>query len=267
MLVAVMPLWLSGCSNGDDSETKLSITVTVKADETLHNNTETTFSATVSQAVDEITFYFDGESIGSSLYSPYTIKYTPKNITPGNHKVTCIAKHKGETFTGETPVRIELRLGDEYQGGKIFYLNGSGDHGLIGALEDLSRKDDNSDVGFIWGGYESLLGTNLDDGVSNTNKMAAISTSTGYAGYAFKSSYEYNGYKDWYIPSYNELELLSENKEYIGTFKRSDINWQNYYWSSSESSDKNAFCLNFFALAGNTSEKNLNRKIRVIRKF
>ncbi len=256
---------ITGC--GSEKEPDINITVAVSANSTLYNGVETTFQASTSENVDEIVFYFDGQSIGSSISNPYSIKFTPKNISAGNHKIACIAKKDTKTFNGETTANVVLRLGDDFQGGKIFYLETTGDHGLIGSLEDMYHQNDKSDVGFIWGGSGTLLGTDLDNGKENTAKMVEISTSSDYAGYVLKSTYSYNGYNDWYIPSYNELVLLSDNKEYIGTFTRSDISWQNYYWSSSESNETKAFCLNFFALAGNNSDKGLNKKVRLIRKF
>ncbi len=256
---------ITGCSK--DNEPELKITVTVSANNILHNGVEETFQASTSENVDEVIFYFDGQSIGSSISNPYRIKFIPKNISAGSHKIACIAKKDTKSFNGETTVNVVLRLGDEFQGGKIFHLEATGDHGLIGSLEDMYHQNDKSDVGFIWGGSGTLLGTDLDNGKTNTTKMARISTSSDYAGYIFKSTYSFNGYNDWYIPSYNELIILSENKEYIGTFTRSDTNWENYYWSSSESNETEAFCLNFFALSGNTSDKGLNKKVRLIRQF
>jgi hypothetical protein len=39
---------------------------------------------------------------------------------------------------------------------------------------------------------------------------------------------ELNGYRDWYLPSIFELQMLYKNREAIGGFT------DDYYWSSSE---------------------------------
>lgn len=175
-------------------------------------------------------------------------------------------KYKFKAIRSEEVAKA-LRLGDEYQGGKIFYLDESGTSGLIASTEDLSYDEGfGIQYGFIWGS-DGIIGTNDNNGYENTKKMANIANSEGHAAYAFKNGYSYNGYNDWYIPSYNELELLKENKSYVGNFQNSTVSWSNYYWSSSESDANNALCLNFFALSGNYAEKYLMRKVRPIRKF
>ena len=99
--------------------------------------------------------------------------------------------------------------------------------------------------------------------------MAACATDTRHAAYAFQDGgLNMNGYIDWYIPSIDELELLKENIEYTKNFTQTPgDNWRNYYWSSTESGEGNAFCLNMFALAGNTMDRGYLRNVRPIRKF
>jgi hypothetical protein len=268
LVLAVLPLLFVRCEKEDDTETKENILVTVSAKEsTIYNGVETSFSASVNGEIKEAVFYFDGQNIGSSISHPYNIQYTPTDIEPGNHKITCIVKSKtGNDFTGEVSVFLKLRLGDEYQGGKIFFLETSGEHGLISSTVDLSYDGDfGTEVRFSWGS-ETLLGTTKDNGKQNTALMAANAVSSGYAGFHFKNGYNYNSFSDWYIPSIDELELLKENKSYVGGFSNA-TDWQAMYWSSSESNSTMAFILNFNALMGNTNDKIKVFKIRPIRKF
>jgi hypothetical protein len=184
------------------------------------------------------------------------------------HEVSCVATTSKGTYRGSTSATVVLCLGDTYQGGKIFYLESSGEHGFISSTEDLYYNDGSGiQYGFSWGAYGLNLGTTKNNGETNTKLMATNSTSIGQAGYSFKNGLNYNGYSDWYIPSLNELELLKENNAYVGTFEHSDTNWKNFYWSSTERSETIAFCENLYALAGNTSDKSYMRKIRPIRKF
>lgn len=258
-----------GCSNESTQEqdtTNISILID---DVNVFNGQKITITASINGGeVNKVTFYFDGSEIGSSIYAPYIKEYTLQDITPGTHKITCIAETKwGNQIQDETNVFLTLRLGDEYQGGKIFYLDENGENGLIASKEDLSYNgSQGTEFRFYWGIPGELLGTSLDNGKENTDLMASKATSPGCAAYHFKNGYEYNGYNDWYIPSYNELELLKENKSYVGGF--SDLtDWNAMYWSSSEQSETKAFILNFNALMGNTNNKERVFKIRPIRRF
>lgn len=175
-----------GCSNSNDGPNDVKVTVST-SENTIYNGIETTFSANVSQDVSEVVFYFDGQNIGSDITAPYTLQYTPKDIAPGTHKVTCVAKLGNNDYSGETTVTMVLRLGDEYQGGKIFYLEASGEHGLIGSTSDLSYSGEfGEEIRFSWGA-ETLLGTTQNNGKENTALMAANAPSSGYAGYHFKN--------------------------------------------------------------------------------
>lgn len=162
--------------------------------------------------------------------------------------------------TPTTP--IVFKLGQSYQGGKIFYIDNSGQHGLIAATQDMQGGSDNL---FRWGQYD-LLNTDYDNGQGNTIKMSSKAPSDDYSGFRFKNGYYYEGYSDWYIPAWNELNLLKENKDYVGGFATGN-KWTKY-WSSSEQSEKYALALDFTAMNGNPYDKsNYSFRIRIIRKF
>ncbi len=130
-------LFFSCSKSNEDGPNDVKVTVST-SENTIYNGIETTFSANVSQDVSEVVFLFRRAKYRFRYNRPYTLQYTPKDITPGTHKVTCVAKLGNNNYSGETTVTMVLRLGDEYQGGKIFYLEASGEHGLIGSTSDLS---------------------------------------------------------------------------------------------------------------------------------
>ncbi len=118
----------------------------------------------------------------------------------------------------------EIRLGNYYQGGIIFYIDDSGQHGLIAAQTDQS-------TGINWynGTYivTGASGTTIGTGKINTD---AIVSSLGEGNYAARLCQQLtlNGYSDWFLPSKEELNLLFDlDSEY----KLSDKD----YWSSTES--------------------------------
>lgn len=271
LLLAVLPLLIVGCDKDEDDEPKEEINIIVSSSQIeIYNGIEVTFTANANGGdTKDATFYFDGQSIGSSISQPYTVKHKLKDVEPGNHTVSCIVNSKqGNEFQGETIVSLKLRLGDEYQGGKIFKLSADGKNGLIASMEDFKYLDeiDMEQVRIAWGYGSATLGTDLDNGKANTILMATSAQYPSEAGYHFKNGYNYNGYNDWYIPAYHELELLKTNKSYVGNFSNL-TDWNAMYWSSSESNATQAFILNFNALMGNYNEKNRVFKIRPIRQF
>lgn len=275
LLYIALTAWavLLGCSDNlpDDKENgkkePFLVDVVILSESIIYNGVKAIISATFSEEVDEAVFYFDGVSVGSVISAPYSVEFLASDLPPKEYKIACIAKVGGESFSNEKSVSVELRLGDSFQGGKIFQLDGAGKKGLVSSISDLVYSGDFGDeVRFCWG-YEGLLGTSIDDGVANTKLMAEASTSPSFAGYHFKDGgLKLNGYSDWYIPSFRELELLKENKSLVGGFS-TDTDWKAMYWSSSESSESSALILNFNVLMGNYNDKGKFYKVRPIRSF
>ena len=122
---------------------------------------------------------------------------------------------------------IAFVIGQSYGGGIIFYIDGTGQHGLISSTTDQS-------MGAEWGCYETFIGgtsTLIGTGQANTN---VISNSCG-VGIAAQicNDLVLNGYSDWYLPSKDELNLMQIQKNIIGGFV-------SYYYVSS--SEYNALC-------------------------
>ena len=118
----------------------------------------------------------------------------------------------------------KLTLGQSYQGGKIFYIDSSKQHGLIAAPSDQSEGIQWYNGSFVTTG---ATGTAIGTGQANTN---AIVTAQGPGSYAAKlcDDLVLNGYSDWYLPSKDELNQLYLNETIVGGFAYDG------YWSSSE---------------------------------
>ena len=119
-------------------------------------------------------------------------------------------------------------IGENYGGGKIFWLDSSGQHGLIAATSDQS-------TGIQWyNGSNTVTGASLDGvyaGKANTGLIIKNQGEGSYAAqvcndYAVTVNNEY--YDDWYLPSKYELNLLYTQKDIVGGFDSC------YYWSSTE---------------------------------
>jgi hypothetical protein len=159
-----------------------------------------------------------------------------------------------------------LAIGDSYQGGIIFWLDATGQHGLIAATADQS-------TGIQWYNgtyrYTGTTGDGLYAGSMNTAMIVATQMSDNQTGnFAAKVCADYSVtvggviYGDWYLPSKYELNLLYLQKAVVGGFASA------YYWSSSEDNSYFAWAQNF----GSGSQGNLNKivtahYVRAVRAF
>ena len=129
-------------------------------------------------------------------------------------------------------LQSEFSMGQEYGGGIIFFLDSSGQHGLIAAKADYDTS-----VPWYNGVYYTTKarGVALGTGANNTRKIIVALGNTGM--YAAKVCHDYRGggYTDWFLPSQNELNLMYKRKASIGGFVTG------WYWSSTESDFKYAW--------------------------
>lgn len=162
---------------------------------------------------------------------------------------------------------ISYEVGDLAQGGMVFYVDETGQHGLVAATEDLLGT-------YEWGCYDKVLngadGQAIGTGYQNTLDIVAqnCQTNNGDMTLAAQAALdaEINGYNDWYIPSIDEL---SEMYNTIGNGgpEGNIVGITNTYWSSSEDSNIYAWYFKF----SNGSPVNHHKfgvlKVRVIRAF
>jgi len=129
-----------------------------------------------------------------------------------------------------TTIVPPIAIGNSYAGGLIFYIDSTKIHGLVAATIDQgitipwdNGNDKNISVNFI-------TSTGIGTGLANTNAIIG-QLGTTPAGYAALTCHNLtlNGYKDWYLPSKDELHLMKVN-----LFDAGLGNFQGLaYWSSS----------------------------------
>lgn len=169
--------------------------------------------------------------------------------------------YNGTTWTnmiGGAAAAATLAIGDPHEGGIIFYLDGTGQHGLIAAESDQSTL-----AGAAWGcsGTSITTGTGIGSGQSNTTNILNGCSEEGIAA-RLCDNYESGGFSDWYLPSNNELAEMYVQRAEIGGF--SEV----IYWSSSAFSVSDARGWNFSN--GNatwTDDKSTPLRVRAIRTF
>ena len=141
---------------------------------------------------------------------------------------------------GANAAAAKYKIGEQLDGGIIFYLDKSGEHGLMAAPEDQGATTSWSPVG-----SQHVLAMTIRDGIGmgNYNTERIIST-CGPGDYAaiLCAHYQLNGNGDWYLPSIYELELMMKTIGKAATGPNRDIGKfaQNYYWSSNEKNKSEA---------------------------
>lgn len=128
------------------------------------------------------------------------------------------------------PGTLSPKLGDVYQGGIIFYIDSTGEHGLITAASDQG-----SGGGAGWGCYcTSIAGldSTLGSGSKNTAEIVRQCPNAGIAAKVC-DALVLNGYSDWYLPSKLELDLMYTNLKLNG---KGNFLTNVPYWSSTSAS-------------------------------
>ncbi|MBS1625497.1 MAG: hypothetical protein JST83_15830 [Bacteroidetes bacterium] len=135
----------------------------------------------------------------------------------------------GTAYGPDSTVTTPLHwLGEAFGGGIVFYIDGSGQHGLIAAAQDQS-------AGTPWqsttGAYGfSINADNTATGAANTSAIMTFWTAaTDTFAARAASSYHGGGFTDWYLPASTEMQTLIKAKTLVGGFPTGS-----YYWSSSK---------------------------------
>ncbi len=160
-------------------------------------------------------------------------------------------------------------IGNVVNDGVVFWLDSTGQHGLVCAFSDYATSlewgCDGTDLPTVPnvpynGGVPAGLGAEIGDGVTNTNDILA-DCSTAPAALAARSLGP-----DWFLPSIKELNQIYDNKttlEAIAGF----AGFSNYYWSSTENGTGNAWGQNFGVGSQYSDAKDNPANVRAVRAF
>jgi len=148
-------------------------------------------------------------------------------------KESIIPLTNGNNNTGDDS---DLSIGDIHQGGVIFYLDSTGQHGFVCDFKDLGIV--------VWGCHDTLIsgadGIGIGNGYQNTIDIElGCAKSNTAADYCANSSAQ--GYNDWFLPSKDELNQIYLNKDTIQLTNGVSSFSSTIYWSSSESGNKHDY--------------------------
>jgi hypothetical protein len=194
-------------------------------------------------------------------YTYYVRSYaTNANGTTYGNQINFVTTAAGGPFT----------IGQSYGGGIIFYIDGSGQHGLIAAPVDQS-------TGMRWfpasAGTPNLTnaaGFAIGTGAANNTTIINVQGNSPYAATLCRLYYSGGGFTDWYLPSLFELNQLFLQRAAVGGFPDPTISGPNYYWSSSEVDNDEAWMIDFNTSTVPTPQagsKYSQLRVRAIRAF
>lgn len=126
-------------------------------------------------------------------------------------------------------------IGQNYQGGKIFYIDRSRKHGLIAADFDIP----NTVWGCTYDSIEVLVINETAVGRGSSNSQV-IADQCGYNTAAGKCLLlDTLGFDDWYLPSMEEMRGVSTN---LGILGQANLT-PGYYWSSTQANSSKAYLI------------------------
>jgi hypothetical protein len=151
-------------------------------------------------------------------------------------------------------------IGQLYQGGIIFYIDGTGQHGLIAAPTDLPGTISWTNGNLVSTGAQNVQ---IGYGNSNTNQIVSVFGNTGSYAAKLCLDLSLNGYSDWFLPTKDELNQMYLHKSNIQGFDEIGE-----YWSSSEAVDGyNVWYQYFFSGSQLTQDRYTNLHVRAVRQF
>ena len=150
-------------------------------------------------------------------------------------------------------------------GGLIFYVNPNADADGWKYLEAGKSDLGGDEALYKWGLTDAVtIGTKTDIGEGKNNTGLVAAKGSGYeAANAVSGDLYGNGFKDWFLPSKDELNLMYENlkKADLGSFTGFP------YWSSSEDGSTEAWRQDFGNSLQTSASRDNNSHVRPVRMF
>lgn len=251
---AVTALTAGSASSGGDVTSTGGATVTAKG-----VCWSTSTPPTIANSVTD-----DGTGLGTYTSAPV--------LTPGTTYYLCAYATNsagtgyGTVVTFTTPT---VAVGASFEGGYVFYILASSDqgysstsqHGLIVAATDLASVPWDNGTG-------NAVTTNSNIGYGNANTIAIVAA-MGAGTYAASScaNLVLNGYSDWYLPSYDEVQWMGYNSSTLGSAVGFTQFSGNYWTSFNNASATTAYEWALPGAVPNTKTQGTSCLVRPVRSF
>jgi hypothetical protein len=180
-----------------------------------------------------------------------------KPVTDGSETKLTAGNNVSVTGTGTSGSPYVINsvpthyAGELFGGGVVFYVDQTGNHGLICSMTDLS-------TGSAWSNVSTLIGATAQSDWNSQGNTSAIISQIGYTGGSASlcdgytnPDYGTGTFSDWYLPAFDILNLLYNTRGLVNKAIDSDGNagttaiTKNNYWSSTEGGPTHAWILDF----------------------
>lgn len=164
-------------------------------------------------------------------------------------------------------ISLDSLYGKRYEGGIIFYLNTDDCTGMVAATEDQSTGAEwgcfDTDIMGLdnvpWnGGVPEGSGAEIGNGAANTTAILMECTAAEIAAKLCRDLGE-----EWFLPSIKELNLMYTNLHAKGSGGFAG----DFYWSSTEFDNNDAWALLFDGGVDLNGNKNTSAHVRAVRAF
>ena len=174
--------------------------------------------------------------------------------------------YNGSSWAEVAATSATYSIGDVVNGGVVFWIDSTGQHGLVVAFSDVAinldwgcNVTDLSNVSNVTSEPPIGLGAEIGDGFNNTNDILQ-DCPTAPAAFAARSLGA-----QWFLPSAKELNQMYINKTTLeGVSGFTAFSFE--YWSSTEYNNDFAFRFLFFGNSRITT-KDYTTNVRAVRAF
>jgi len=178
-------------------------------------------------------------------------------------------------FNGTTWITANKHyVGELFGGGVVFWVDHTGQHGIIISMVDLSTSQEWSNV------TNTEIGSTAQSDWDGDSNSSAIINQSGHTDSAAKLCDDYTNedygtgtFSDWYLPSITELNHLWNNFYEVQKALDSDGNsstivlTRTYHWSSSENNNSYGWAFGFSGGSVRNSNKGTSLYVRSVRYF
>jgi hypothetical protein len=186
--------------------------------------------------------------------------FSASDVSATNEIQALSISHDTIYLTNGGFVKLPFRhyVGEHFGGGIVYYVDYSGQHGLIVSESDTGGNIAWSNVSSGWSNAQSF-----SNGLANSD---TIIRQTGHTNSAAKHCLDFtvnhNGYfTDWLLPSSYEMSMIFSNAYALGGFTPAN------YWTSTEYNNVYAWYLNFTNGSFNYNLKSGTGRCRCVRGF